>query len=180
MKITILLSALYKYYYYYYYYYYFFGQCHSLNPDPQTEISAWYMPLASQNPYPIIILSILRTLQKPSYPLFDKYNFRDHNICSPFFLCIYLYKVNFSTANLLLNSYSKMCDTIIMFNLIIPNLDVKMRPRPAANPHQQEKKTRKYYIYVMFQFAGNSGWLYTGYCQKQLKTLFSCLLLMHL
>ena len=42
-----------------------------------------------------------------------------------------------------------------MFNLIIPNLDVKMRPRPAANPHQQEKKTRKYYIYVMFQFAGN-------------------------
>ena len=48
-----------------------------------------------------------------------------------------------------------MCDTIIMFNLIIPNLDVKMRPRPAANPNQQEKKTRKYYIYVMFQFAGN-------------------------
>ena len=48
-----------------------------------------------------------------------------------------------------------MCDTIIMFNLIIANLDVKMRPRPAANPHQQEKKTRKYYIYVMFQFAGN-------------------------
>ena len=42
-----------------------------------------------------------------------------------------------------------------MFNLIIANLDVKMRPRPAANPHQQEKKTRKYYIYVMFQFAGN-------------------------
>ena len=42
-----------------------------------------------------------------------------------------------------------------MFNLIIPNLDVKMRPRPAANPNQQEKKTRKYYIYVMFQFAGN-------------------------
>ena len=103
------------------------------------------------------------------------------------------YKVNFSTANLLLNSYSKMCDTIIMFNLIIANLDVKMRPRPAANPHQQEKKTRKYYISVMFQFAGNiiksdakitdlfppssfsvegRGWLYTGYCQKQLKTLF--------
>ena len=48
-----------------------------------------------------------------------------------------------------------MCDTIIMFNLIIANLDVKMRPRPAANPHQQEKKTRKYYIYEMFQFAGN-------------------------
>ena len=48
-----------------------------------------------------------------------------------------------------------MCDTIIMFNLIIPNLDVKMRPRPAANPNQQEKKTRKYYIYVMFQFARN-------------------------
>ena len=44
---------------------------------------------------------------------------------------------------------------ITMFNLIIDNLDVKMRPRPAANPHQQEKKTRKYYIYVMFQFAGN-------------------------
>ena len=149
------------------------------------------MPLASHNPYPIIILFILRTLQKTSYPLFDKYNFRDHNICSPFFLCIYLYKVNFSTANLLLNSYSKMCDTIIMFNLIIANLDVKMRPRPAANPHQQEKKTRKYYIYVMFQSAGNvikndakitdssssfsvevRGWLYTGYCQKQLKTLF--------
>ena len=42
-----------------------------------------------------------------------------------------------------------------MFNLIIPNLDVKMRPRPAANPHQQEKKTRKYHIYVMFQFTGN-------------------------
>ena len=41
-----------------------------------------------------------------------------------------------------------------MFNLIIANLDVKMRPRPAANPHQQEKKTRKYYVYVMFQFAG--------------------------
>ena len=90
-----------------------------------------------------------------------------------------------------MNSYSKMCDTIIMFNLIIANLDVKMRPRPAANPHQQEKKTRKYYIYVMFQSAGNvikndakitdssssfsvevRGWLYTGYCQKQLKTLF--------
>ena len=33
-----------------------------------------------------------------------------------------------------------------MFNLIIANLDVKMRPRPEANPHQQEKKTRKYYI----------------------------------
>ena len=45
--------------------------------------------------------------------------------------------------------------TIIMFNLIIPNLDVKMRPRPTANPNQQEKKTRKYNIYVMFQFAGN-------------------------
>ena len=92
-----------------------------------------------------------------------------------------------------MNCYSKMCDTIIMFNLIIANLDVKMRPRPAANPHQQEKKTRKYYISVMFQFAGNiiksdakitdlfppssfsvegRGWLYTGYCQKQLKTLF--------
>ena len=42
-----------------------------------------------------------------------------------------------------------------MFNLIIPNVDIKMRPRPAANPNQQEKKTRKYYIYVMFQFAGN-------------------------
>ena len=42
-----------------------------------------------------------------------------------------------------------------MFNLIIPNLDVKMRPRPAANPNQQESKKRKYYIYVMFQFAGN-------------------------
>ena len=69
-----------------------------------------------------------------------------------------------------------MCDTIIMFNLIIAcllcsrfldfmqrstlyyitaNLDVKMRPRPAADPHQQEKKTRKYFIYGMFQFAGN-------------------------
>ena len=76
-----------------------------------------------------------------------------------------------------------------MFNLIIANLDVKMRPRPAAHPHQQEKKTRKYYIYVMFQFARNiikndakngsfpslsfsverRGWLYTGCCQKQLK-----------
>ena len=42
-----------------------------------------------------------------------------------------------------------------MFNLIIPNLDVNMRPRPAANPNQQEKKTRKYYIYSMFQFAEN-------------------------
>ena len=44
-----------------------------------------------------------------------------------------------------------------MFNLIIANLDVKMRPRPAAHPHQDEKKTTKYYIYiyVMFQFAGN-------------------------
>ena len=42
-----------------------------------------------------------------------------------------------------------------MFNLIIPNVDIKMRPRPAANLNQQEKKTRKYYIYVMFQFAGN-------------------------
>ena len=69
-----------------------------------------------------------------------------------------------------------MCDTIIMFNLIIAclpcsrfldftqrstlyyitaNLDVKMRPHPAADPHQQEKKTRKYFIYGMFQFAGN-------------------------
>ena len=37
-----------------------------------------------------------------------------------------------------------------MVNLIIANLDMKMPPRPAANPHQQEKKTRKYYIYVMF------------------------------
>ena len=89
------------------------------------------------------------------------------------------YKVNFSTANLLLNSYlaffhlkiSIMCDTIIMFNLIIASLpssrfldftqhstlysiiahlDMKMRPRPAANTHRQEKKTRKYYIYLMF------------------------------
>ena len=42
-----------------------------------------------------------------------------------------------------------------MFNFILPYLDAKMRPRPAANPNQQEKKTRKYYIYVMFQFAGN-------------------------
>ena len=119
--------------------------------------------------------------------------------CRPFFLCIYLYNVNFSTANLLLNSYPKMCDT--MFILIIPNLDVNMRPRPAANPYKQEKKTRKYHIYVMFQFAGNTiksdakitdlfpsssfsvegrGWLYTGSCQKQLKTLFCWLLLMHL
>ena len=65
------------------------------------------------------------------------------------------YKVNFSTANLPLNSYSKMCDTIIMFNLIIANLDVKMRPRPAAHPHQQEQKSRKYYTKVMFQFAVN-------------------------
>ena len=48
-----------------------------------------------------------------------------------------------------------MCDTILMFELIISNLDVKMRPRPAANPLEQEKKTREYYIYVMFQFAGN-------------------------
>ena len=30
-----------------------------------------------------------------------------------------------------------------------------MRPLPAAHPHQQEKRTRKYYIYVMFQFARN-------------------------
>ena len=42
-----------------------------------------------------------------------------------------------------------------MLNLIISNQDLKMRPRPAAHPHQQEKKTRKYYIYVMIQFAGN-------------------------
>ena len=69
-----------------------------------------------------------------------------------------------------------MCDTIIMFNLIIAslprsrvldftqrstfyyitaNLDVKMRPRSAAHPHQEGKKTRKYFIYGMFQFAGN-------------------------
>ena len=90
---------------------------------------------------------------------FWQYNFRDHNICSPFFLCIDLYKVNFSTANLLLNSYSKMCDTITMFNLIIANLDVKMRPRPAANPHQQEKKKRKYYIYdVSIRGKHNQKW----------------------
>ena len=48
-----------------------------------------------------------------------------------------------------------MRDTIIMFNLIIANLDVQMQPRPAAHLHQQEKKTRKYYVYVMFQFAGD-------------------------
>ena len=41
-----------------------------------------------------------------------------------------------------------------MFNPIKANLDVKMRPRPAAHPHQQLKKTRKYYTYVMFQFVG--------------------------
>ena len=67
-------------------------------------------------------------------------------------------QVNFSTVNLLLNSYfvlpvfylkiSKMCDTIVTFNLIIANIHLKMRPRPAAHPHQQEKKTRKYYIYM--------------------------------
>ena len=45
------------------------------------------------------------------------------------------YKVNFSKANLLLNSYSKMCDFIIMFNLIIANLEVKMRPHPGVHPH---------------------------------------------
>ena len=85
------------------------------------------------------------------------------------------YKDNFETANLLLNSYSKMCDTIIMFNLIIAIGNNKI-----------------VYICVMFQFTGNiikndakktdlfprcfcvgsRGWLYTGYCQKQLKTLF--------
>ena len=68
-----------------------------------------------------------------------------------------------------------MCDTIIMFNLIIAslprsrvldftqrstlyyitaNLDVKMRPRPAAR-FSGRKKTRKYFIYGMFQFAEN-------------------------
>ena len=41
-----------------------------------------------------------------------------------------------------------------MFNLVKANLDVQMRPGPAANLHHQEKKTRKYYVYVMFQFAG--------------------------
>ena len=111
-----------------------------------SNIVDHFYAVAFQNPYPIIILSILRTLYKPSYPLFDKYNLRDHNICSHFLSMHLPYKVNFSTANLLLNSYSKMCDTIIMFNLIKANLDVKMRPRPAADPHQQEKKTRKYYI----------------------------------
>ena len=68
---------------------------------------------------------------------------------------------------------SILCNTIIMFNLIIAslprsrildftqrstlyyiianrsNLDMKMRPCPAAHPHQQEKKTRKYYMYVI-------------------------------
>ena len=67
-----------------------------------------------------------------------------------------------------------MCDTIIMFNLIIgslpcsrvldftqrstlyyitANLDVKMRPRPAAHPHQEEKKTRKYFMCGMFYIS---------------------------
>ena len=30
-----------------------------------------------------------------------------------------------------------------------------MRPRPAAHPYQQETKTRKYYLNVMIQFAGD-------------------------
>ena len=48
-----------------------------------------------------------------------------------------------------------MCETIITFNLIIANRDVKMRPRPAAPPHLQEKKTAKYYVYVMFRGKHN-------------------------
>ena len=78
-----------------------------------------------------------------------------------------------------------------MFNLIIPNLDVKMRPRPAANPNQQEKQKKKILylcdvsirgkhnkndakitdLFPHFSVEGR-GWLYTGYCQRQLKTLF--------
>ena len=73
------------------------------------------------------------------------------------------YKANFSTVSILLNSYlaffhlkiSKMCETIITFNLIIANRDVKMRPRPAAPPHLQEKKTAKYYVHVMFRGKHN-------------------------
>ena len=70
------------------------------------------------------------------------------------------YKTNFSTVSILLNSYfspkiSKMFETIITFNLIIANRDVKMRPRPAAPPHLQEKKTAKYYVYVMFRGKHN-------------------------
>ena len=61
--------------------------------------------------------------------------------------------------NLIIASLPRSCflDFTQRYTLyyIIANLDVKMRPRPAAHPHQQEKKTRKYYIYVMFQFAGN-------------------------
>ena len=59
--------------------------------------------------------------------------------------------------NLIIASLPRSCflDFTQRYTLyyIIANLDVKMRPRPAAHPHQQEKKTRKYYIYVMFQFA---------------------------
>ena len=63
------------------------------------------------------------------------------------------YKAKFSTVSILLNSYlafvhlkiSKMCETIITFNLIIANRDMKMRPRPAA----------KYYVYVMFRGKHN-------------------------
>ena len=139
------------------------------------------------------------------FPFFDKYNFRGHNLVT-FFLMHLPYKANFWTVSILLNSYlaffrlkiSKMCETIITFNLIIANPDVKLWPRPAASPHQQGKKTAKYYVYVMFCGKRNKrwcyntylspiefsvegrGWLYTGYCQKQLKTFFCWLLLMHL
>ena len=62
-----------------------------------------------------------------------------------------------------------MCDTIIMFNLIIAslprsrvldftqrstlyyitaNLDVKMRPRSAAHPHQEGKKKQGNTLYM--------------------------------
>ena len=86
----------------------FLGLCDSLNPDFQrnfqTESFTGHMPLALQNLYPIarnvpsdeergetdvfagyIMLSILWNLQKQSYPLFDKYNFRDHNAVTFFY-----------------------------------------------------------------------------------------------
>lgn len=44
---------------------------------------------------------------------------------------------------------TRMCDTIIIFNLFTANSEVKMWPRPtSAHPHQQQKKTS--IIYVVF------------------------------
>ena len=49
----------------------------------------------------------------------------------------------------------------------------------AGNIIKNDAKNTDLFPHRVFLVEGR-GWLYTGYCQKQLKTLFCCLLLMHL